>query len=149
VPGFFLALEENTRRSRPGFITRVLGFSIPAGIVNGTIAFTTYFILYEADSVDLDEARTAATFVLLGLGLVVLAQLTRPTKPWKILLVVMMGVFFLATLSIPFLREYFEIDPPPAKWWALIAAAWLTGALTLIFGPRLVPRWGAGVAEHR
>jgi cation-transporting ATPase E len=149
VPGFFLALEANTRRSRPGFIGRVLQFSIPAGIVNGSIAFTTYYILYQADSVSLDQARTSATFVLLGLGLVVLAQLTRPIKPWKILLVVMMGVFFVATLSIPLLREYFEIDPPPAKWWTLIVAAWLTGAATLIFGPRLVPRWGAGVAEHR
>jgi cation-transporting ATPase E len=148
VPGFFLALEANSRRSRPGFIGRVLRFSIPSGIVTGSIAFVVYFILYEADAVTLDEARTGATFVLLGLGLVVLAQLTRPIKPWKVLLVVMMGVFFLATLSIPFLRDYFEIDPPPAKWWTLIVAGWLAGAAVLLVGPRLVPRWGAGVAEH-
>jgi cation-transporting ATPase E len=149
VPGFFLALEANSRRSRPGFIARVLRFSIPAGIVAGSVAFITYYVLYHADSVTLDQARTGATFVLLGLGLVVLAQLTSPIKPWKILLVVMMGVFFVATLSIDLLRDYFEIDPPPAEWWTLIVAAWLVGAGALIFGPRLVPRWGAGVAEHR
>ena len=33
IPGFFLALAPNTRRYIPGFIVRVLRFTIPAGIV--------------------------------------------------------------------------------------------------------------------
>jgi magnesium-transporting ATPase (P-type) len=32
IPGFFLALEPNTQRSRPGFVRRTLSFAAPAGL---------------------------------------------------------------------------------------------------------------------
>ena len=35
IPGFFLALAPDSRRARPGFLHRVVRFSIPAGLIAG------------------------------------------------------------------------------------------------------------------
>ena len=44
IPAFFLALAPNTRRYRPGFLRRVLGFSVPAGVLLGVGVFLAYAI---------------------------------------------------------------------------------------------------------
>ncbi len=35
IPAFFLSLLPNNRRFKPGFVNRVLGFSLPCGVVAG------------------------------------------------------------------------------------------------------------------
>ena len=42
VPGFFLALGPNRRRYVPGFLRRVLRFSVPAGLITGASAYAGY-----------------------------------------------------------------------------------------------------------
>src|SRR5439155_191028 len=42
IPGFFLALEPNTTRSRPGFLSRILRFAIPAGPIAAAATLTAY-----------------------------------------------------------------------------------------------------------
>src|ERR671928_975962 len=39
VPGFFLALGPNRRRYLPGFLARVLRFSLPTGLITGSWAY--------------------------------------------------------------------------------------------------------------
>ena len=148
VPGFFLALEASIHRSRPGFIHRVLRFSIPAGIVAGAITFAAYLMLDARSDITLEEARTGATLVLLGLGLVVIGQLSHPIRLWKIGLIVAMAAGYLVTLAIPFLREFFQLDLPNNSW-QLILGAIVLGGVILVLGPRLVPGWYAGVAGQR
>ncbi|MYA13640.1 MAG: HAD-IC family P-type ATPase, partial [Acidimicrobiaceae bacterium] len=60
VPGFFLALAPNHRLVKPGFLRRVLRFSLPAGAVAGVVTFVLYEVVRRLDGVSLDEARTSA-----------------------------------------------------------------------------------------
>ena len=57
IPGFFLALAPNSRRYVPGFIVRVLRFTIPAGIVAAAAALVAYGIARYGH--DLPAARVA------------------------------------------------------------------------------------------
>jgi cation-transporting ATPase E len=42
IPGFFLALAPSRRRYVPGFLRRVLLFSVPVGVVIGAAAYAGY-----------------------------------------------------------------------------------------------------------
>ena len=137
VPGFFLALAPNTSLVRPGFLERVLRFSIPAGAVAGALTWVAYEIVRRMDEVTLDEARTAATIILLAIGLVILLLISRPLRLWKIGLAAAMGASYLVVMYVPFLRDYFELDLPPAEAWGVITGAVILGGLGTWLAPRL------------
>ncbi|MYK76325.1 MAG: HAD-IC family P-type ATPase, partial [Acidimicrobiaceae bacterium] len=113
VPGFFLALAPNHRLVKPGFLRRVLRFSLPAGAVAGVVTFVLYEVVRRLDGVSLDEARTSATMTLLAIGLVILLLISRPLRPWKVGLAAAMAASYGAAMALPFLREFFELDVPP------------------------------------
>jgi cation-transporting ATPase E len=127
VPGFFLALAPNEALVRPGFLTRVLRFSIPAGAVAGGVTFGLYEIVRRMDDVSLTEARTAATATLLLLGLVILLLISRPWKPWKAGLAAAMATCYVLVMAWPFARDYFELDLPTADAWIAVAVATVIG----------------------
>lgn len=137
VPGFFLALAPNEALVRPGFLTRVLRFSIPAGIVAGGVTYGLYEIVRRMDDVDLAEARTAATATLLLLGLVILVMISRPLKPWKIGLAVVMALCYVLVMIWPFARDYFELDLPEGGAMALVAVAGAIGGALIVLVTRL------------
>src|SRR5215216_3931982 len=133
IPGFFLALEPNTQRARPGFVRRTLAFAAPAGLVAALGTLVAYQVADVAD-VPQDQARTAATLALAGLGLVVLALAARPlSRPRRVLLVAM-AACFAAVLAVPFLRGFFALDlpPPPVAAAALALIAAVGGLLALV-----------------
>ncbi|HTF60187.1 MAG TPA: HAD-IC family P-type ATPase, partial [Actinomycetes bacterium] len=103
IPGFFLALEPNTQRSRPGFVRRTLAFAVPAGLAAALGTLAAYQVADVAD-VPQGEARTTATLALAGLGLVVLALAARPLSRLRRVLLVAMAACFAAVLAVPFLR---------------------------------------------
>jgi cation-transporting ATPase E len=127
VPSFFLALAPNTRRYLPGFLRRVLEFAIPAGLVAGTAAFLAYalarFDLITAASghrsaharhlIQL-ETKTAATIVLMIVGLWILVLLARPFNLWKAVLVGAVAGFGALALVVPAINDYFALRLPPA-----------------------------------
>lgn len=142
VPGFFLALAPNHRLVKPGFIDRVLRFSIPAGVSAAVVAYAAYEITRHADDVNLAEARTIATITLLGVGLVILLVISRPLAPWKLGLAGAMALSYVAIMSIEWTRTYFELDVPPDWTWGVMAACIAIGGLGVGYLPRLLP-WGA------
>jgi cation-transporting P-type ATPase E len=121
IPGFFLALEPNTQRARPGFVRRTLAFALPAGLV---AAFGTLVAYQVADvaNVPQDQARTTATLALAGLGLVVLALAARPLNPLRRLLLAAMAGGFAVVLAVPFLRAFFALELPPPRVAAIALA---------------------------
>ncbi|MEQ8840510.1 MAG: HAD-IC family P-type ATPase [Acidimicrobiales bacterium] len=129
VPGFFLALAPNHALVRPGFLERVLRFSLPAGAVAGTVTFVLYEIVRRMDDVTITEARTAATATLLLLGLVILLLISRPWKPWKVGLAAAMAGCYVLVMVWPFAREYFELELPTAPAWGAVGAASAIGAI--------------------
>jgi cation-transporting P-type ATPase E len=100
VPGFFLALGPNRRRYVPGFLGRVLRFSIPAGVITGLAAYGSYAVARGLDpGAGVAGARTTATVVVLIAALWTLVILARPLTAWKLALVAaMVGVVVLVLL---------------------------------------------------
>jgi cation-transporting P-type ATPase E len=133
IPGFFLALEPNTQRSRPGFVRRTLAFAVPAGLAAALGTLAAYQVADVAD-VPQGEARTTATLALAGLGLVVLALAARPLSRLRRLLLVAMAACFAAVLAVPFLRGFFALDLPPlpVAGAALALVAAVGGLLALV-----------------
>ena len=140
VPGFFLALSANEALVRPGFLRRVLRYSIPAGIVAGGIAYTVYEVTRRMNDVTLAEARTGATVTLLSAGLVVLIVVSRPLQLWKVGLSLMMAALYISVLAIDFLREYFQLDLPPNEAWLVIGIGSAVASLGVWLVPATVER---------
>jgi len=140
LPGFFLALAPNESLVRPGFLERVLRFSIPAGAVAGAVTYGLYEWVRRLDDVVLAEARTAATMTLLAVGLTILVLISRPLKPWKVGLAAAMAASYALVMAIPFGRNYFQLDLPPGPAWAGVAIASALGSIGVwatsrLFGP--------------
>ncbi len=139
VPGFFLALAPEVDLIRPGFLRRVLRFSIPAGVVAGSATLAAYEAALHIADIDLDQARTLATVTLLAIGLVVLAVASRPLRPWKLGLVVAMGLGYVVVFLVPFLRNFFLLEVFwDAAWWYSVIAVGVAGAMIVAI-PRVIP----------
>ncbi len=141
VPGLFLALAPSTELIRPGFLARVLRFSIPAGVLAAVASFFVYEIARRHVEVTLPEARTVATFTLLGVGLVILVVISRPLRPWKVGLAAAMGGSYLIVMVWPWARNFFELDVPPAWMWIPTIAAVMIAGCGVVTIPRALRRY--------
>ncbi len=112
IPAFFLALAPNAQRARPGFVNRVLRFSIPAGIVAAAATFGAYALVLDSPYASFAEAQTMATMVLVGVGFWLLTVLARPFTVWKTALVSAMIAAFILILALPLGRRFFALDIP-------------------------------------
>ncbi len=117
IPGLFLALGPNPQRARPGFVTRVLWFAVPAGIMAAAATLAAYILVKNELGSSLAEARTTATIVLGWIGLLILTEIARPLTWRRILLILSMGAAFLAAFLLPAARHFFALDPPPPIVW--------------------------------
>jgi cation-transporting ATPase E len=113
IPGVFLAMAPNTSRAQPGMVGRVLRFAVPAGLVAAAATFAGYYVTRLLPDVNLDEARTTATLVLLSVGLLVLTKLARPLTTARRVLIGAMAAAMLLVVAVPGLRTFFALDPPP------------------------------------
>jgi cation-transporting ATPase E len=136
IPSFFLALAPNTERARPGFLRRVLRFTIPAGALAAVATFLGYVLARDEAGVTLAQARTTATMVLLWIGFLVLSVIAAPLTTWRLALVwAMPGLFGLA-MALPSVREFFALDAPPLiVWLAAFGIAALVWSLARLFLP--------------
>ena len=141
VPGIFLALAPSTELIRPGFLSRVMRFSIPAGVLAAVASFFVFEIARRHEEVTLPEARTVATFTLLGVGLVILVVISRPLRPWKIGLAAAMGGSYLIVMVWPWARNFFELDIPPAWMWIPTIAAVVIAGMGVVTIPRALRRY--------
>jgi cation-transporting ATPase E len=114
VPGFFLALEPNTTRSRPGFLSRILRFAIPAGSIAAAATLTAYALARQLEPAHLDVARTVATITLTACGLSILALLAPPRVHGHYLLLAALAGSLVACLVLPGLRTFFALRLPSA-----------------------------------
>jgi cation-transporting ATPase E len=101
IPGFVLALGPNRRRYVPGFLRRVLRFSVPAGLITGAAAYAGYATARELDpGVGVAGARTSATVVVLIVALWTLVILARPLSAWKLTLIGSMAAVVVLVLLV-------------------------------------------------
>ncbi len=111
APGFFLALAPTSVRARPGFVARVLRFSIPVGGLAAAATYAAYELAISED-VSLIRARTLATIVLVSVGLFALVVNSRPLTPGrKVLVGTMAGIYGLVLITSTG-RIFFELELP-------------------------------------
>jgi cation-transporting ATPase E len=131
VPGFFLALSSGSPRAQPGFIRRVLVFTVPAGTVVATVTLLTYLLARGPAHATTAQARTAATLALVAVGLAVLALVARPLTRAKATLIGFMVGGAMLIWAVPFSRRVFSLEWPPT------AALWATAGIIIVAIPLL------------
>lgn len=144
LPGLFLALAPNVNLVRPGFLKRVLRFSIPAGFVAGLATWLVYlFARNQSDgpltAEGLADARSAATITLLGVGLIILVVVSRPLRAWKIGLAAAMAGLYALVLAWDYPRDYFELTIPDGAVWGAAAIAVAVAGAVVVAIPLVVP----------
>ena len=86
IPAFLLSFAPSAERARPHFVERTMRFAVPAGLAAGISSYLS-FELIMATGRPVNEARTAAMFVLLGVGLWIVARVARPLNFWKVMMI--------------------------------------------------------------
>ena len=140
IPGFFLALMPNTERFRPGFLGRVLLFSIPCGVISAVCAFLSYGIALRVGE-SVGNAMSAAAVTLFIVTTSVLLQSARPLNAIRIGIVLLMIVMFIAVLAIPFLANFFALTIGPERYTLVSLAVGLIGALLVWGAATITDRW--------
>jgi len=137
TPAFLLSLLPNATPFRPGFVDRVLRFSVPCGIIAGGATLVAYFV---ADDLGLSllKQRTMAMIVLVACGIWVLSLLCRPFNPMKAGIVAAMCAGFVAMLFAAPVRSFFAVYLPPATQIVEMAVIILGAGLLLEVAYRLL-----------
>lgn len=144
LPAFVLALEPNDQRVRAGFLHRVLGRAVPAGVVIAAATMSLFAIVQLDDGIDRDHARTAAVLVAGSVALMNLYRVARPMTRLRLILVATMIGLFGAAFLTPWSRDLFEL-PVTDAWAYALAAIFLAAAWpALEFGDRVVQQCQGG-----
>ena len=142
LPAFFLALEANDELVSPGFLRRVLGRAVPAGLVIATLTMAMFAIAQLDAGIDAAHARTTAVLVAGSVALLNLCRAALPLTRMRAVLVGSMAAAFGLAFVVPAARDLFEL--PVTRTWAYavalaaVALAWPLLAL----GARVAHRWG-------
>ncbi len=113
APGLFLALASRAPRAAPGFAGRVLRFTIPTGAVAAAACFSLYAVCRATPHTSASQSRTAATLALLGVGIWVLALVSRPLNPPHVLLLAAMVIGSFSVFAVPLARRVLSLQIPP------------------------------------
>ncbi|MEX0796857.1 MAG: HAD-IC family P-type ATPase [Acidimicrobiia bacterium] len=131
IPAFFLALAPSKRRSRPGFVSRVLKFALPTGLTATLATFAAYW-LADLEGSSIEQSRTTATLVLAAIGMFALGIVARPLVPWKKGLIATMAGMLLVTMANPALRGFFALElPRTVVLLAAVGVVALTGTVMI------------------
>jgi len=135
IPGLFLALAPDNRRTRPGFVDRVVKFAFPAGAIAAAAVLVVYFWSRSIGAVSQTQEQTAATLALLGVGLLLLVRLTRTLPSWRWYLVGAMAVCVAGAMVLPPVKKFFALDLPPSSVMLVIAVVVAVSAVAVHFVP--------------
>lgn len=158
IPAFLLSLPPNNERARSGFVQRVLGFGIPAGIVVAAVSFATFLLTRPAGAaplmIRLDVTRlgpfgayvqslyvanpqasalavqssTAALLALIIASTWVLATIARPYEWWKVALIVLPLGGYGLIFTLPLTQRLFRLDSSNLAFMVVGTVLGLAGA---------------------
>lgn len=140
IPAFFLSLEQNAERARPGFVGRVLRFAAPAGLIIAAATFAAYAMVHTYLGFRLEIARSAATVALFAVATAVLVIVAQPLKPMRGVLVGSMVAAFVIVLGLPWLQTFFALEALPTVVWLAVSGIVTVSAALL--------HWSSLAAAH-
>ncbi len=144
LPSFALALAPNSKRYVPGFVGRVLRFTIPNGTIVALATLVSYAVAKQSSGVDSAQASAVAVSTLFVLGLWVLVVLARPLVGWKYVLVGAMGAAFVAIYCIPGLRRFYAVPITSSTTAWLVAGACAAVGVVAI---EAATRWSRSISS--
>ncbi|MHB8841152.1 MAG: HAD-IC family P-type ATPase [Candidatus Aquicultor sp.] len=112
TPAFFLSLAPNKKRYRPGFIKRVLRFAIPIGSLAALASLVSHILARAYPGVNLVQARTVTTLVLIAVGIWILTIVARPLTLWRAGLIATLVGALAITLGVPAIRRFLALEIP-------------------------------------
>ena len=118
IPAAILALAPNGERARPGFLKRVLSFSMTVGLVIGLTTFGTYLVSLQSvtDEASATQASTATLLAVMIAGGWAMIAIARPYQWWKIVMIATM--ITLAVLTVFWLPGWYAQMLPVWPWLA-------------------------------
>ena len=131
VPAFFLALATGAPGAKPGFVRRVLQFTLPAGIVIASATLLSYVLARGPANATLPEGRTVATLTLVTTGLCVVGLVARPFNTAKGVLVAAMVTAGALLWLVPSGRRVFSLSRPPTISLLVVVAISIVSACVL------------------
>ena len=165
IPSFFLALGPNKRRYAPGFLRRVLRFSLPAGFIAGIVVLISYLLAKadpalraaeDAGRCQFDEGTkpaeavcstpgTGATLALCVTFFWILVVLARPLRTWKFVLIGSLIAITVLAFVLPFARTFFDFAATSTLVWQslLVGAVGAVAVEVVYLGSR-----GMRAAQH-
>jgi magnesium-transporting ATPase (P-type) len=129
TPAIFLSFAQNMAPVRPGFISRVLRFTIPIGALTAAAALIVYAVTRQFVPVDVDAARTAASLMLIGCGFIVVILIAHIRSTWQWLCLALLPMTLLVILLTPFTQMFFRLASLPLAVWSVIFAIELSCGL--------------------
>lgn len=130
LPGFFLALAKSAPRSTPGFVHKVLSFTLPVGAIIAVATLGVYEVARFTNATS-DQQHTVALLELCALGFAVLLLVARPLNVLRFALVVVMAGALVAALSVGWARRVFALAMPSVEL-SLLAALVALAAIVLM-----------------
>ncbi|MGO5066788.1 MULTISPECIES: HAD-IC family P-type ATPase [unclassified Clostridium] len=109
IPSFFLAISPNEDVIKKDFLKRVLGVSIPNGVLIG-ISTALMFLLGYHTGLSLNQCRTLSLVTFGSLSLFILLKVSNPLNFYRISIVISMTILFVLAFLIPFTRRIFVIE---------------------------------------
>lgn len=125
IPAFILSFQPANAPCRPGYLRRVLRFSIPAGLAAAIVTLSAYSLIRLGISLTTEERRTLSTIALLIMGFWILVSLIRPVRPWHVGLLTSLIGITSAVFLIPPVADFYALSfagPEALAWTAGIAA---------------------------
>ena len=137
IPGFLLSLPPSSARYTPGFLRRVLSYSLPAGVLVAAAALAVFLTQSGESGAGEEMARTLATYVTLGLSMTTVVLFAGRLDLWKIAMIAVLTLAGIAAAYVPLASEFFLLEKPSATQWLLIAGVVAVGSGILVLIRRL------------
>ncbi|CAB4645112.1 unannotated protein [freshwater metagenome] len=103
IPAFFLAIGKSARRYSPGFLSRVLQFSFPAGVAIGCAVVVV-------DISAPDDSGTAASITALVAFMWIVSVFARPFTARNAVVLATLIILAICAFSIEMLTEFFSFS---------------------------------------
>jgi cation-transporting ATPase E len=144
VPAFALSFAPSTERARPGFVSRTLTFAVPAGVVAWVASYAAFELAIAAGS-SVDDSRTVATVVLLGIGLWIVGRVAQSIGWWRLGLLAAMAAGAVLAFALEVSRFVYGLALLDPGEWLKAAAITALAIVALAFALRISARLTVGL----
>ncbi|MCC6437292.1 MAG: HAD-IC family P-type ATPase [Acidimicrobiales bacterium] len=141
VPAFVLSFRSTDRPCQAGYLSRVIRFAVPAGLVAALVTLTAYWSSRSpVFDLTLEQARTTSTFTLITIALWILYRLVRPLDRFEAVLLAVLAALFAVVLAAAPLRRLYALQLPTLEGAAVIVGFTVASIMALQGALQVVQR---------